>query len=125
MIKEEFIDKIAVANKSIGNIKAMVEKMEQTKREAVAVYLETNMKLDPGQRVRVYQNEDPNSIENKEFIGYGYVRGALVDEDYGIILYPLVKEDKKTKEPSEERFESELGVIFEDFEHCNTLIEIA
>ena len=125
MIKEEFIDKIAVANKTISNVKTMLEKMEQTKREAVSLYLETNMKLDPGQRVRVYQNEDPNGIENKEFLGFGYVLGAIVDEDYGVILYPLVKEDKKTKEPSEERFESELGVVFEDFEHCNTLIEIA
>lgn len=125
MIKEEFIDKIAIANKTIENVKAMIEKMEQTKYEAVSLYLETNMKLDPGQRVRVYQNEDPKSTENKEFIGFGYVQGALVDEDYGVIMYPLVKEDKKTKQPSNEKFESELGVVFEDFDHCNTIIEIA
>lgn len=125
MIKEEFIDKIAIANKTIDSVKTMIQKMEQTKREAVSLYLETNMKLDPGQRVRVYNNEDIKGIDNKKLLGYGYVKGALVDEDYGIILYPIVKEDKKTKSPSNEKFDSELGVVFDDFEHCNTIIEIA
>ena len=83
------------------------------------------MKMDPDQRVRVYINENENNIDDKEFIGFGYVKGALVDEDYGTILYPIVKEDPKTKKPSDEKFESELAVVFDDFKYCNTLIEIA
>ena len=130
MIKEEFIDKIAVANETISNIKKMVQKMEQTKREAVQVYLETNMKLDPGQRVRVYYNKSEKDTDNKELLGFGYTMGAVVDEELGLILYPIVKEDKRTKTKTNEKFEYEgtqldLGVLTEDFEYCTVLIEIA
>ena len=124
MTKEEFIDNISVANKTRDNLMAMVKKVDTTKQEAVSVFLEDNMKLDPGQRVRVYNKEDANTMENKEFIGFVYVRGAVVDEDNGIIFYPIVKEDKKTKQPSVELFESECAVILDDFEYCSTIIEI-
>ena len=130
MIKEEFIDKIAVANETIGNVKKMVQKMEETKREAVQLYLETNIKMDPGQRVRVYYNSSDKNTDNKELLGFGYTMGAVVDEDNGLILYPIVKEDKRTKEKTDEKFEYEgtsleLGVLPEDFEYCTVLIEIA
>ena len=125
MEKEEFIDKIAIANKTRNNLNAMLKKVDLTKREAVSVFLEANMKLDPEQRVRVYKNEDSDTIENKKFLGFGYVRGAVVDEDHGIIFYPIVKEDKKTKAPLEETFESECAVLLIDYEYCSFIIEIA
>ena len=125
MIKEEFVDKIAVANQTIKTLNVTIDKVEQTKREAISIYLQANIKLDPGQRVRVYRNDNDKNIDDKKLLGYGYVKGALVDEDYGIIFYPLVKENLKDKSPSKESFESPVGVLFDDFEFCNTLIEIA
>ena len=124
MTKEEFIDKIYIANKTRDNLTTMLEKVDTTKNEAVSIFLEENMKLDPGQRVRVYKNTESDSTDNKELLGFGYVRGAVVDEDNGIIFYPLVKEDKKTKSPSNEMFESECAVLLEDYEYCSIIIKI-
>lgn len=123
MIKEEFIDKITVANNTIDNLTRLLQKIEQTKKETIAIYIQENLKLKPLQRVRVYQNESTENTNEKKFLGYAYVNGAWVDEDYGFIAYPLVKENLKNKTPMTEPFNAAFGVTFDNFMFCNIIIE--
>ena len=126
MTKEEFIDKIGIVNQTIENLTSALEKIKQTKQEAVTLYIQVNRVFKQNKRVKVYKNKSTSSNEKKEFVGYGYVQGALVDEDYGIIFYPIIKEDKKTKIPTNEKFAfSEAGVSLEDYEYCSMLLERA
>lgn len=119
MVKEEFIDKIGVANKTINSLTEMVGKIQQTKREAIELYLEINKRFDFDQRVKVELNKEGERV----FLGYGYVKAILADEDYGTIFYEIKKEDKQTKEETEEFFEqSKCGVHEDDFEYCSLLL---
>jgi len=122
MIKEEFIDKTAVANKTIHSLEIMIEKIKQTKNEGVEVYIEINKKFDFSQRVKVFSNEGGE----KTHIGYGYVNSIIVEEDYGTIFYEIKKEDKKTKEELDEYFHlNKYGAYIDDYEYCNLLLEKA
>ena len=124
MTKEEFLDKTAVANKTINSLQVMVEKVKQTKMEGVQLFIEMNKTFEQEQRVRVYKNTETKTHENKEFVGFGYVKYFMVDEDYGIIFYSIKKEDKLTKKEVDECYDfSECGVHFNDFEFCMMLIE--
>ena len=87
MTKEEFIDKVGVANKFLDNFQSTISRVQQTKMEAISIYIGENADFKEEQRVKVYKNLNTKTHENKEFIGYGYVIGAMVDEDYGIIVY--------------------------------------
>lgn len=125
MIKEEYIDKIAVANKTINSLETMMSKVRETKRQATALFLETNMRFDPNQRVRVNKLKSTEKDSESEFLGFGYVVGAACDEDYGIILYDIRVEDKMTKEKSDKLFFSRYGVHSDDSEYCTMILDIA
>jgi len=122
MTKEEFIDKTGVANKTIDAFKKMLEKVIQTKREGVELYLEINKKFDFAQRVKVY-----SFIEGeKKFIGFGFIKSIIAEEDYGTIFYEIKKEDKQTKEEVDEYYDiSKYGVCEDDYEFCKMLLEKA
>jgi len=124
MTKEEFLDKTAVANKTINSLTGMIEKIKQTKMEGVQLFIEMNKRFEPNQRVRVYKNSDSKSHDKKEFVGFGYVKYILVDEDYGVIFYSIKKEDKISKQETDECFDfSDCGVHMNDFEYCMMLID--
>ena len=123
MTKEEFIDKIGVANKLMDNLQNTLNRVSQTKMEAMSIYIGEHADFKEEQRVKVYRNIDTKTHENKELLGFGYVVGAMVDEDYGIIVYAIKKENPQTKERTGENFFSEAASSFDDFEYCSMLIE--
>jgi hypothetical protein len=124
MTKEEFIDKTSVANRAIANLQTMIDKIKETKMEGVEMFIKLNRKFDHLQRVKIFKNESQLSTDNKEFVGYGYVSSVFVEEDYGIMFYQIYREDKISKEMTEEFYEfSQCGVHANDYEYCIMLIE--
>ena len=124
MTREEFIDKTSVANRAIANMENLIKKIKSTKMEGVEIFIKLNRKFDHDQRVKIFKNESRTSTENKEFVGYGYISSVFVEEDYSIMFYQIFKEDKFSKEKSEEFYDfSQCGVSIEDFEYCKMIIE--
>jgi len=119
MTTEQFIEKMGVANKTIGNLNLLVNKIQQDKLDTVQVYTNLNKKFNFNQRVKC--NEHKNNEEH--FLGYGYIKNIFVDEDYGVVFYEILKENTIDKTQSNDYFDiSQFGVINKDNKYCNLII---
>ena len=152
MSKEEFIEKIGVANNVIDGLNKMLNKVKQDKIDAVQVYIDLNKKFEFGERVRCLKTDTSNTYKKEDmkmsdeefknyqkslsifediwnyedtiFLGYGYVNSILADEDYGTIFYEILMEDVLTKENTDIHFaESQFGAHLSDSKYCKLLLE--
>lgn len=121
MTKEEFVDKVGVANKAIESTSGLLAEMNRKKLELNYQYIKDNKVHNAGDRVRVYKIEGGQDLEEKQTLGIGYVEDIFVDEADGLILYQISKEINKTK--SQEKFFNEFAADLKDFQNYNMLIE--
>ena len=116
MTREEFIDKTGVANNTITSLEKMIDKIKEDKLQSVQIYIGLNSKFIFNERVKCF--------DSKSFIGYGYVKSILADEDYGTIFYEILKEKEMDKSMSEQYFYiSQFGVNESDKNYCKLIIK--
>lgn len=120
MTREEFVDKIGIANKAIQSTSTLLNEMQKRKAESTYVYINENKCHNIGDRVRVYKLEGEN-LSQKEELGIGYIDDIFVDDADGLIVYKISKEINKEK--SQEIFFNEFSTDIQFHKEYNMLID--
>jgi len=120
MTREEFVDKVGVANRAIESTTNLLNEMIRKRDESLYIYIKENKKYSAGDRVRVYKFEG-DVLDEKTELGIGYVDDIFVDNADGLIIYQISKEINKEK--STTRFFNEFGCDIECYKEYNMLID--